>query len=125
MNYIELEIGGKKRGAKLGLGLLQKMQENMDINLAEIDEKSKKDAFTFIPNVLFHALAFNCERAGQEVDFDLYDVLDWCSDIGAYKEGSEVLKFWDAFTKSLSKQAPDSFIDKPTTDTKAQPAKKK
>lgn len=107
MNYIELEIGGEKRGAKLGLGFLEKVQTKLNMNLQEISDKAQKEAFTFIPTILYHSLAFNCERAKKEQDFDLYDVLDWCTDMGAFKEGSELLKFWNAFNESIIKQVPD------------------
>lgn len=103
MNYIKLHLGGKERGAKLGLGFLQNLQEEENIDMEELFKKFNSEnvfqQFSFINKLIYHSLKFNCERANEEVEFDYYNVLDWIDEVG-YNKGP-VIEFIDAFKKSI------------------------
>ena len=104
MNYVKLFIGGAERGAKLGIGFLEKVMKGEDISLQTLFSKIESEAFTFLPKLLFYALVYNCERAGEKVDFNLDDVYDWTDEIGINSE--EFLKFQVAFYNSIKTHLP-------------------
>ena len=104
MNYVKLFIGGAERGAKLGIGFLEKVMKGEDITLQTLFNKVEVEAFTFLPKLLYYALAYNCERAGEKVDFDLNDVFDWTDEIGINSD--EYLKFQVAFYNSIKTHLP-------------------
>ena len=104
MNYIKLNIGGAERGAKLGIGFLEKVMKGEDITLQTLFNKVEVEAFTFLPKLLYYALAYNCERAKENVDFDLNDVYDWTDEIGINSD--EYLKFQVAFYNSIKTHLP-------------------
>lgn len=104
MNYVKLFIGGAERGAKLGIGFLEKVMKGEDITLQTLFNKVEVEAFTFLPKLLYYALAYNCERAKENVDFDLNDVFDWTDEIGINSD--EYLKFQVAFYNSIKTHLP-------------------
>ena len=104
MNYVKLFIGGAERGAKLGIGFLEKVMKGEDISLQTLFSKIEVEAFTLLTKLLFYALAYNCERAGEKVDFNLDDVYDWTDEIGINSE--EFLKFQVAFYNSIKTHLP-------------------
>ena len=104
MNYIKLNIGGAERGAKLGIGFLEKVMKGEDITLQTLFNKVEVEAFTFLPKLLYYSLAYNCERAKENVDFDLDDVFDWTDEIGINSD--EYLKFQVAFYNSIKTHLP-------------------
>ena len=104
MNYIKLNIGGAERGAKLGIGFLEKVMKGEDITLQTLFNKVEVEAFTFLPKLLYYALAYNCERAGEKVDFNLGDVFDWTDEIGINSD--EYLKFQVTFYNSIKTHLP-------------------
>ena len=104
MNYVKLFIGGAERGAKLGIGFLEKVMKGEDISLQTLFNKIEVEAFTFLPKLLYYALVYNCERAGEKVDFNLDDVYDWTDEIGINSE--EFLKFQVAFYNSIKTHLP-------------------
>lgn len=104
MNYVKLFIGGAERGAKLGIGFLEKVMKGEDISLQTLFSKIEVEAFTFLPKLLFYALVYNCERAGEKVDFNLDDVFDWTDEIGINSE--EYMKFQVAFYNSIKTHLP-------------------
>ena len=104
MNYVKLFIGGAERGAKLGIGFLEKVMKGEDITLQTLFNKVEVEAFTFLPKLLYYALAYNCERAGEKVDFNLGDVFDWTDEIGINSD--EYLKFQVAFYNSIKTHLP-------------------
>ena len=104
MNYVKLFIGGAERGAKLGIGFLEKVMKGEDISLQTLFSKIEVEAFTFLPKLLFYALSYNCERAGEKVDFKLGDVFDWTDEIGINSE--EYMKFQVAFYNSIKTHLP-------------------
>lgn len=100
MNYTELELGGKKRGAKLGIGFLKAVTEEMKISLEELVQKLQNpgmDAIFLISQLIYVSLAYNCKRKKEDVDFDQDDVFDWIDDAGGVN--SDIYK---TFTASLT-----------------------
>jgi len=114
MNYskeVILNIGGKKRTAKLGLGFLDRFQrsENVDIqeefSAMQEGKKTGLDKTIFFVKLIFHSLAFACERVNEKVDFDFHDVLEWCE---AENFEGAFAEFIEAYTNSMQKAKPSS-----------------
>jgi len=105
MNYTTLNIGGKERGAKLGLGFIQSVLENEKISINDFFAKVESEAFTFLPKLLYYSLKYNEERAQRKVDFNLDDVLDWLDETGINSE--EFTDFQIAFFSSLKVHLPE------------------
>lgn len=103
MNYIELEIGGKKRGLKLGLGYLKHVTASKKISLDEFFKllsESGSEALLLVPELIFLSLEYNYKRKKETLDFDQEDVFDWIDDAGGVN--SEVYKtFMESLTQSL------------------------
>lgn len=103
MNYTELDLGGKKRGAKLGIGFLKSVTDAKNITLDELFNMLKdsgSQALFFIPELIFLSLAYNCKRKKEELDFDQDDVFDWIDEAGGVN--SDIYKtFTEALTQSL------------------------
>lgn len=99
MNYVKVLLGGKERGAKLGLGFLERVQKQEQVTLEEIFSKVNT------ATLLYHSMAYNCERTREEVDFDKYDVYDWIDEVGLQSE--IVLDFQIAFFDSFKTHLDD------------------
>lgn len=110
MNYIKLNLGGRERGAKLGLGFLTKIQEVLNMNLDEINQEISKDIFKMTPTIIYQSLIFNCERAKETPDFDFYDVCDWISGEAFSSENGVVKTFYKAYFDSISVLLPEAGI---------------
>ena len=93
MNYININIGGKERGCKLGLGFLERVQKEENVTLEDIFNKVNT------ATLLFHSLAYNCERTKEERLFDKYDVYDWIDEIGL--NNNTIIDFQIAFFNSF------------------------
>jgi hypothetical protein len=90
MNYIELDLGGKKRGAKLGVGYLRSVTETKEITLDELFSMLKdsgSQALFLIPELIFLSLSYNCKRKKEDVDFDIDDVFEWIDYAGGVNSG--------------------------------------
>lgn len=104
MNYVKLNLGGKERTAKLGLGFMQNVLTSENIDLQMMFEKFEKDTLFFVPKLLFYSLAFNNEVSGEKVDFTLNTVFDWVDEIGILNE--EIVNFTNAFANSIKVHFP-------------------
>lgn len=107
MNYVELDLGGKKRGAKLGIGYLRFVTDEKGITLDEFFKtfqemasgKNLEMLYTVI-DLLYKSLLYNCKRKREEPDFDYDDVLEWIDDDGGFN--SDVYKvFMESLTLSF------------------------
>lgn len=82
-NYIELDLGGKKRGAKLGLLILKKTCEAKKIMPDELFKMLEgNNALFTIPELLFQSLKFNAEKKKEAFDYTVDDVFEWIDESG-------------------------------------------
>lgn len=101
MNYIELELGGKKRGAKLGIGYLKNVTEVKKMNLDELFKSVEGSAaIVVIPELIYLSLAYNAKRKSEKFDYSEEDVFDWIDEAGGVTS-SVYQEFITAFTESL------------------------
>lgn len=101
MNYIELDLGKKKRGAKLGIGYLRHVTESKKISLDELFKSIEGlNAVLLIPELIYLSLSYNATRKKEKFEYSLDDIFDWIDDDGGVK-GDECQKFINAFTQSL------------------------
>ena len=71
MSYIEIEIGGKKRGLKFSQGTLMLFKDS-------IKDYTDEDVLIFSPfRIVWAALKANCIVKGELVDFTFENVYDW------------------------------------------------
>lgn len=106
MKQITLNIGEKERVFYFGLGFLGNFLETEKISMTEIDAKLAENPFLWIPKIMFHSCAFGFKRKNEFPDFDAFDVAEWIDDVGMDSEA--VTSFFKAFTKSLTKDVPES-----------------
>ncbi|MCT4238589.1 hypothetical protein HZP42_19595 [Elizabethkingia anophelis] len=99
MNYTKINIGGKERGAKLGLGFLDRITKAENISLQEVFTKFEKETLSFLPKMVYYSVLYNDERAGNNVDYDLGNVFDWIDEVGITSE--TIKSFIEAFTRSV------------------------
>lgn len=99
MNYTKINIGGKERGAKLGLGFLEKITKGEGVSLQELFTKFEQDVLFFLPKMIYYSVLYNDERAGNKVDYTLDDAFDWIDEIGINSD--PVMAFIEAFKQSI------------------------
>ena len=96
MNTTQITLGGKTRTANLGLGFLGRFEDKEGVTITTLFQEFESKPLSVLPKLIFHSLAFELERTGQEVDFTLYDVIDWIDEDGSFNS-PEALKFQNAF----------------------------
>lgn len=101
MNYIELNLGGKKRGAKLGIGFLRYLTESKKMSLDDVlKEVEGTNSILAIPEFIYLSISYNDKRKGVKIDLNIDDVMDMIDEDGGVK-GEAVQSFLKAFTESL------------------------
>lgn len=101
MNYIELDLGGKKRGAKLGIGYLKNVTETKKMTLDEVFKSvDGSGAILVIPELIYLSLSYNAKRKKEVFDYTEEDVFDWIDEAGGVTS-SVYQEFTTAFTESL------------------------
>ena len=97
MNYIEFEIGGKKRGFSLGLGLGQLMVKN---------------PFSVTPSILYYGHKHDCIRLKKPIDFELWNIEDWVEDMPNTLNNENIEKLMLILIESIKKHLPKDEEDK-------------
>lgn len=106
MNYLKLNIGGKERGAKLGLLFLENAQKAENKNIQELFNELQERSIFFAPKLIFYSLQTNCQLNGETQDFTLADVYEWIEEDGVSRKDGAVMSFINAFTDSVTKLFP-------------------
>jgi len=118
MKKINLFIGGQYRDFYFGLGFLGTLLEKSGLEMHEIDAKIQGNPFKWIPEIMFHSLAYGYIRENRLPDFDVQNVVNW---IDEDANAMELLKsFNTAFKQSLIKDVPVQ----PNEDVKKKVTKK-
>ncbi len=112
MNYLKLNLGGKERGAKLGLLFLENAQKAENKDVVGLFTEFQQRSIFFAPKLLYYALQTNCEMNGEIQDFTIENVYDWIEEDGINKPDGAMMTFINAFTESVKKLFPtDENID--------------
>lgn len=106
MNYIEIEIGGKKRGFRFGLGCVGEMVHELGIDVNELDSFITRNPIKGIPTMLYHGAKYEVKRMGDVPDFTLYDVYDWIEELDGTLNNEKVMLILETFTGSITKDVP-------------------
>lgn len=122
MNYLKLNIGGKERGAKLGLLFLENAQKAENKNIQELFNELQERSIFFAPKLLYYALQTNCQLNGETQDFTVNDVYDWVEEDGVSNEKGALVTFINAFSESVTKLFPAE--NKSSGEGKQKPTKK-
>ena len=104
--YVNINIGGKDRGFKLGLYVLSEVINELDINVIDIDSSLEKNPIKGVALLMFHAGSYNCLRANEACDFTVMDVYDWIDNEPNGLQSEAVQKFITAFYESMSRDVP-------------------
>ena len=105
MKQITLNIGGQDRIFYFGLGFLGNLIEKSGVGMNEIDTKIAENPFKWIPEIMYHSLAFGFIRKNETLTFDAFDVAEWIDEDGGF-ESENIKRFFEAFTNSLIKNVP-------------------
>lgn len=105
MKQITLNLGGEDRVFYFGLGFLGNLIEKSGVGMHEIDSKIQENPFKWMPEIMFHSVAFGFIRQGQEVPFNSFHVADWIDADGGF-DSQNVMRFFEAFRQSLVKDVP-------------------
>lgn len=106
MNYIEIEIGGKKRGFKFGLGFLGDILEHFDIDVGGFGEMLSKNPFKAIPAIIYFGHAYDVKKKGQIVDFSLLDVDEWVEELEHGYANENIEALLNVLLDSMRKNVP-------------------
>lgn len=114
MSYLQLEIGGKKRGLKFNQMALMTMSQHLDYdNLAA----------TYGYALVYAGLKANCYIKREEPDFDFEQCCDWVEqlsydDIMKVKECFESTQSFKALTQATAEAQEPQTKKKPKSTTK-------
>lgn len=106
MNYFELEIGGKKRGFRFGLGFLGDILEHFDLDIGGFGNMLSKNPFKAVPAIIFFGHRYEQKKKGIVIDFTLIDVDEWVENLedGYANEGIELML--QVLLESMRKNVP-------------------
>ena len=105
MNTVKLKLNGQEFDCILGLGFLGEVQEALNLEYNVLLEKYEKFPFKYVPKLMYFAIKFTKELNGEEIEFKEKDLLGWIEDEGGLTN-KEMIKFSEAFIKSLTKDVP-------------------
>lgn len=105
MKSIILNIGGQERTFYFGLGFLGNLIEKSGVGMNEIDTKIAENPFKWIPEIMYHSLAFGFIRKNETLTFDVFDMAEWIDEDGGF-DCDSVKLFFEAFKQSLIKDVP-------------------
>jgi len=111
MKQITLNIGGQDRVFYFGLGFLGNLIEKSGVAMHEIDAKIQENPFKWMPEIMYHSVAFGFIRQNQEIPFTTFEVADWIDADGGF-DSKVVISFFEAFRQSLVKDVPSQAEDK-------------
>jgi hypothetical protein len=104
MKKINLQIGGQYRDFYFGLGFLGNLLDTENLAMNEIDSKLAENPFKWIPLIMYYSCAYGYKRKNELPLFDAFDMADWIDEAGMDSE--VVVKFFEAFKQSLTKDVP-------------------
>jgi len=104
MKKINLQIGGQYRDFYFGLGFLGNLLDTENLAMNEIDSKLAENPFKWIPLIMYYSCAYGARRKNENPLFDAFDMADWIDEAGMNSE--VVVKFFEAFKQSLTKDVP-------------------
>lgn len=83
MKYMQLELGGEKRGLKFNVGTLKRLNENFDIDPLhwQIKESTLQEVLPYVEKITFAALINNCIANGHQPNFTFEMVQRWVEDL--------------------------------------------
>ncbi len=102
MNYITLKLGGKDRGAKLGLAYLKHLTDVYKCSLDDVFKKlNGMDSVLILPEFIYYSIMLNDKKAGRPVDYSTDDVIEWLDEAGGIKSDAWI-KFQESFVSSFT-----------------------
>lgn len=105
MNIVNLKLNGKDYKCTIGIGFLGEIIEKMDMDIDLLLTKYAKNPFKYVSLFAYHAIQWELEEDGKEIDFTLKEMRGWIDKEGGLKN-TEMIKFSKAFTKYMLKDVP-------------------
>lgn len=106
MNTIKLQLGGKERSLRFGLGVLGDIQDHLKIDMAELLSMIQKNPFKLMPVAMYYAAKYEVEKAGKMVDFTLFDVVEWIEELEGGYTNKAIDEAGICLIRSLTKNVP-------------------
>lgn len=106
MNYIEVEIGGKKRGFTFGLGFLGDILEYFNTDVVGFVRLTESNPFKAVPAILYFAHRYTVRKNGGAVDFELIDVDGWIEELENSYANEKVDTILGVLIESMKKHIP-------------------
>ena len=117
-NKVELVIKEQKTIFALGLGYIGELLENTGFEIDSLVDKINSNPFKYAPIMMFESLNYSKVRYGQPNPFtSVGELMDWLDENGSI-QNEQLMKFLEAFTKSLTKDVPKSNAKPKTTKKK-------
>ena len=107
MKKIELNLGGKKLTASLGLGFLGTFLKDEGMEMADFDKAISQNLIYYLPKVLYHAVKLNAFLEGEEEPDEKEILKIVLSDEGGIL-GPEMMKFQEELAKSMQTNLPQA-----------------
>jgi hypothetical protein len=104
-NSVEIEIGGELRKFHFGLGFLGELIDSFNLDIVTLGEVASKNPLKYDPIIMYCSAVYALKREGKTASFTQYDFIDWIENSGGIKS-EPMLKFNEAFIKSLTKDVP-------------------
>ncbi len=104
INKITLDVLGKT-DFSFGLGFLGDLLDETNLTIDGIIDKLNKNPFKMIPVLMYQSAKYAAMRKGDDLLFKQYELMDWIDENGGVQNDG-IVKFMDAFTKSLTKDVP-------------------
>ena len=97
MSYANDFIGGKDRGLKFNQFAAQEFSLNYTRH--EKMAADNPDLF-FLYNIFYSGLAGNCKAKGEEIEFTIYDIVDWIDELYDNRKDEVIHKVVGVFKAS-------------------------
>lgn len=110
MKPIKISVNGQDYAATLGLGFLGEILDVLDLDYTVLLEKYEKNPFKYVPLLMFHAIKWEADEAGEPIDFTLKEFRGWIDADGGL-QNKAMLKFSEAFIQSIIKDVPQETIE--------------
>lgn len=105
MNNITLKIADRELEFSFGLGFLGELFDETGLDIHEVAKKVTTNPFKMVPLLMYYSSAYALRRAGKEVDYTVYDFIDWLDESGGIGNPNTNV-FLKAFTQSMIKNVP-------------------
>ena len=105
MVTIKLKINNTEYTSILGLYLIGELIESTKLDYDKLLKAYELNPFKYMPLFWYYSVKSSLELDGRDIEFSKSDFYGWIEDDGGI-QNKELVKFGDAFVRSLTKDVP-------------------